>query len=555
MAWSDTATIQNRLDGALNAYQWAMAAAVCDELIRRLHREGAPYPEHAAREVLASLRRKRQFALGARMAEAFIRTGQNASRVRRQYAQALIDEGILLAPEPLLRSLTLEPLGGDSQVAEAHGLLGRLYKQLYVNADNPGSAYARLFFERALGEYLQTYRLGPKQYAWHGINVVALLHRGRADGIDVQRLPDADVLAADILESLPQPSKVVDAFDLATRLEALLALGRHADTETAALDYVNHPDADAFEIGSTLRQFIEVWRLNPDTPPGSTILPVLRAAKLRREGGGIETRPAEVQAEINAVQQAIVNLQNHPRVQLEKVFGEDRTVTLQWYQKGLERTKSVARVEKLNGKGHGTGWLVKAADFFPPEMVVAMPPVLLLTNAHVVNADGSGGALQPDEARANFQGLNTVFEFDRVVWSSPPEKLDATFLAFAGSAVPASEPIPIAAKRVRFTEPAARMYIIGHPGGRDLELSLHDNLLLGCKDPLLHYRTPTEGGSSGSPVFEALDWRAVALHHAGGTYERLDGQQPPYEANEGITVLAIREAIKQTTAGIAQPTL
>jgi hypothetical protein len=33
------------------------------------------------------------------------------------------------------------------------------------------------------------------------------------------------------------------------------------------------------------------------------------------------------------------------------------------------------------------------------------------------------------------------------------------------------------------------------------------------------------------------------LHHAGGTFDRLDKQPPPYEANEGITVLAIKKAI------------
>jgi V8-like Glu-specific endopeptidase len=74
-------------------------------------------------------------------------------------------------------------------------------------------------------------------------------------------------------------------------------------------------------------------------------------------------------------------------------------------------------------------------------------------------------------------------------------------------------------------------------------LSLQDNLLLGCNEWLLHYRTPTEGGSSGSPVFEDEGWQAVGLHHAGGTFERLDGTRPPYQANEGITVLAIRAAI------------
>jgi hypothetical protein len=549
MSWSDTAEIQNQLDAALDKYQWAAAADVCDRLIARIYQEETPYPEGAAKDALASLRRKRQFAMAVRVAEVLIRTGQTAARVRRQYAQALIDQGILLAPEPLLRTLAMEPLDGDSQVAEAHGLLGRIYKQLYVNADRPGSPYARLFFERALSEYLQTYQLAPKRYSWHGINVVALLHRAAGDGLDVAQAPNADDLASAILASLPEPSKVVEVFDLATRLEALIALGRHADAEKAALDYVAHAGADVFEIGSTLRQLEQVWRLKPDTSPGSTVLPLLRAARLRKEGGGLETSPTEVDKEIRAVRRAVENLENRQDIQLEKVFGEDATVTLQWYETGLQRTKSVARVEKLNGKGHGTGWLVKAADFFPPESLEGLPPVLLLTNAHVVNEQGTGGALSPDEARANFQGLKQRLEFERVVWSSPLDQLDATFLAFKDNQQPSAEAIPLQSKPVQFTEPPSRTYIIGHPGGRDLELSLQDNLLLGCKEPRLHYRTPTEGGSSGSPVFEALDWRAIALHHAGGRFERLDGKQPPYEANEGITVLAIREAIKQQVAG------
>ena len=86
MSWGDTFEIQNRLDASLSRYQWNAASQVCDDLIARIHQEGAPYPEPAARQVLAALRKKRQFALGSRVAEAFIRFGQNAPRIRRQYA-------------------------------------------------------------------------------------------------------------------------------------------------------------------------------------------------------------------------------------------------------------------------------------------------------------------------------------------------------------------------------------------------------------------------------------------------------------------------------------
>ena len=533
MSWSDARDINTALSAALITYDWKRAAVICSELIRRITVEPSPFPEASAKEIIAALRKKRRFELLVPVAEAFMRSGQNAPRIRRQYAQGLIEQGILVASEPILQSLTTDPLEGDSQVDEAHGLLGRIYKQLYVASGQPQGPYARVFFERALSEYLQTYRFDPKQHVWHGINVVALLHRGRADGISVQNAPDPDRLAHDILEALPSPSATTEAFDLASRLEVLVALGRHAEAEAVALEYSQHPAADAFEFGSTLRQFEQVWRLTDGAPPGSTILPILRAARLHGENGQVTTSPAHVEREIATVQHALTTL--------EKTFGEDKTTTLRWYETGLLRTKSVARVERLNDKGHGTGWLVRSEDFFPD-----LPPRrLLLTNAHVVSPTGGNGALQPDQVRANFQGLKSHFDFeDKPVWSSPPDQLDATFLAFRNGA-PEADPMPLFERKLRLLEPPARVYIMGHPSGRDLEFSLHDNKMLACTDRFVHYRTPTEPGSSGSPVFEADEWKVIALHHAGGAVSRLDGVAEKYEANEGIVIRGVQEATRK----------
>src|SRR5262249_44796144 len=90
-----------------------------------------------------------------------------------------------------------------------------------------------------------------------------------------------------------------------------------------------------------------------------------------------------------------------------------------------------------------------------------------------------------------------------------------------------------------------RVYIIGHPSGGDLSFSIHDNLLLDYQDSLLHYRTPTEGGSSGSPVFNQ-QWRLIGLHHKGGEHmRRLNGKPGTYAANEGIWIRSIIDAAKK----------
>jgi V8-like Glu-specific endopeptidase len=79
-----------------------------------------------------------------------------------------------------------------------------------------------------------------------------------------------------------------------------------------------------------------------------------------------------------------------------------------------------------------------------------------------------------------------------------------------------------------------------------LEISLCDNHLLAFNDRVLHYTTPCGPGSSGSPVFEEEDWRVVAIHHKGtSSMKRLDGQGT-YEVNEGIAILAVLKAMRES---------
>jgi V8-like Glu-specific endopeptidase len=223
---------------------------------------------------------------------------------------------------------------------------------------------------------------------------------------------------------------------------------------------------------------------------------------------------------------------------LEKVFGVDRFKTLQWWRTGLKRCRAVVRIDDLNGVGRGTGFLIEGSALHP-----SLPPLVVITNAHVVP-----DAIEPTDAVVAFHGLDAdeagskEFNVRTVCWSSPPSPpgVDTTVLELDG--LPDKvEPIPLV-DTVRFTDDS-RAYIIGHPRGYDQpQFSIQDNKMLDHDDTHLHYRSPTEGGSSGSPVFES-QWKVIGLHHAGSvTMSRLEGKGT-YPANEALRIDAIRTAI------------
>jgi hypothetical protein len=530
MSWKDSAIIEGNLTGALSAFDWKRASEIVEALIGQIRRERDLLPELTAKRLLANLRRKRQFGLMARLAQALLESGQRAFQIQRQYAQALIDLGYLTPAERMLEPL-IQQAKGTIEEHEAHGLIGRIHKQTYVaNRDGERSRY-RSYLERAYSEYLAAYRLRPADNLWHGINAVALAELARRDGVSLRDRTDSKALATAIRKALDQressSAEGLSTWDLATAMEARLALGDSAAALELALAYTESQSADAFEISSTLRQMIEVWGLDDSKLPGSRLLPILRAALVHRQGGSLTVQ----------VEQAHADLRPTLRPALEKVFGAARFAPLKWYQQGLQRAQSIARIERLSGQGHGTGWIVKGGDFFPNQK----GKLLVVTNHHVISDPPYPGALRPDQAKVHFQMLSQVLEVDQIIWSSPPSEYDATFVSLKRK--PGAKPLELATQPEQIGDPPPRLYIIGHPGGRNLEFSLEDTELLAANQKLLHYRTPTEGGSSGSPVFEDQEWKVVALHHAGrAEMPRIDGQHGTYEANEGISIQAIRTA-------------
>src|SRR5262249_20684643 len=125
-----------------------------------------------------------------------------------------------------------------------------------------------------------------------------LLNRGGAPA-DVA---ESNGLARSVLEALERKeaastSSSLSAWDVATRMEACVALRRHEEAVEAAEEYVHSADVNAFALNSTRRQLEEVWQLSSDTEPGRSILPLLRGALLRRSSGGIRLQASDVSLE------------------------------------------------------------------------------------------------------------------------------------------------------------------------------------------------------------------------------------------------------------------
>jgi V8-like Glu-specific endopeptidase len=544
MDW-DPAQFRKDLTKKVEAFDKEGAAALCDKLITHISQSVAPYPADEAGRILKLLRRKRLFKLMQNVADALIQSGQNAAEVRRQYAQALIDQGNVTAAIAVLDALIGDTQNDPYENAEARGLKGRTYKQLYINAKEPSNARNKLNLERAVRCYFDVYEAAPEDNLWHGINIAALLLRARRDGFTLEGFPDPEKLAQDVLNVVEKKDADAKAqyWDFATAAEACIALNKIEDAILWVGKYLKASYADAFELASTVRQLKEVWQLDMTSELGKLILPPLNAELLKREGGEVELTAQDLRPEN---QERPIDKENY-----EKVFGEDSFKTYEWYKRGEARCRAVARIGREATRGLGTGFLIKGSELskkFGSGLV-------LITNAHVISNDpqvvAKYGSLLPDEAVITFEVLGKKkYKVEKLLWTSPPYELDATILKLDK---PVNDPdmYPLA-QALPIVQTSSRVYIIGHPAGGTLSLSLQDNALLDHQDPpgFIHYRTPTVGGSSGSPVFNR-DWDLIGLHHSGdSSMRKLNGKQGTYEANEGIWIRAIINAIaksEQTT--------
>jgi tetratricopeptide (TPR) repeat protein len=507
-----------------------------------------------AASLLLCLRDLREFDRLCALADLVCRLRPDDAKARRLYAQGLIETGRLAAAVDVLEAAKHRYGEEHSEYAEFEGLLGRAYKQLFMDTVDPRGTWASSFIKRSFDEYGGAYARDRAKDFWHGINLGALAHVADLRGVALHGR-SAGEYTTELLTALEaiEPTKR-DQWWYATKAEAHAAQGEWEASEQALRTYIDHAETTPFMLASTLRQLRDLWSIQRE-PRGARLLQMLEATLMSRPTPGAVLKMGSPHLlEMRA-------LEPKNDAMLQRLVGPQGFETIKWYRKGLKRAESVAAVTERLGLRFGTGFAVRAGDV----CITPGDEVLLLTNFHVLNSAGLGG-------RKDFGNVEVVFEAISeetitfavrcvVAESNSDDGLDYALFRLAGP-VERLQPLDLSTY-MEAPDSKARVYVIGYPLGDVMQFSLQDNVLLDheCeptgKPPnparrRVQYSASTEKGNSGSPVFDKKR-DCIALHHAGGKRNpreerygipRLNGQSTAWEANQGIWIGSIQNDVK-----------
>jgi hypothetical protein len=516
---------------------WDLQAAV-DVIANRLHHDPDITVEQV-RRLAKHLNDRRHFEPARVLCASWLAKYPGDATVNRLHAQALLDLNAFDKAELVLAE-GLERIAKDGGPApektEHLGLLGRSYKERFLATGDTR------WLERAIAQYYDSYSSARQDY-WLGINAVALVERAARENVAVTVGQSSDALAHELLVNVEArwSKNTSDPWLAATASEALLALGRCDAAELWLYRFLHHPRATPFAVGSYTRQLREVWQGMDDRGCAGRLFGITAAHEARTQGVW--------RIDAHSVPKVRAALQAQP-AEYERNFLGEGTFTVATVKKLLASCHSIGGVHDADGNRLGTGFLMAGGDLADRFSGTAV----FVTNAHVVG----NNAIPADQATVTFElaeprnGAPRHHKIAELLFTSPPgdfgkSRSDDEHLDVVVATLRDLSEAPVclkAAPRLPILTAKSRAFIAGHPRGAGLQVSLHDSHLLDFDEPhrLVHYRTPTDPGSSGSPVFND-SWDVIAVHHGGsGQMPRLHGSGQ-YEANEGIAVEAIRRRL------------
>ncbi|MEY9136501.1 hypothetical protein ACVMII_005398 [Bradyrhizobium diazoefficiens] len=224
-----------------------------------------------------------------------------------------------------------------------------------------------------------------------------------------------------------------------------------------------------------------------------------------------------------------------------------------WQDRLIKIERQVCRIE-MDGKALGTGFLVG--------------PDTVLTNWHVFEVAKSADKVRQLGCRFDYVRLpNGQTDFGRLIMLNGVDGLDSSPYSTAEKSGNPDAPLPTVNELdyalLRLAAPVgeqlvegaprgwialpkavsplptdAPILIVQHPEGTPMKLALDTQAVIGLNGnrTRLRYRTNTDPGSSGSPVF-TMDWDIVALHHYG------DPKWQNARFNQGVPIELVRQRI------------
>lgn len=463
--------------------------------------------EHALGDIdaaCAQLQAARNFTALGRLADAAIQQGHHGP-MWQHLVQSLLDNGAYTAARATITEALERDDLASSQRSALGGQLGRIGKDLYLRTDAAEHLIA------SVDAYAQAVRDGGDPL-WHGVNAHALAQLARRRGIEVAPL---DIESTHDLMRRAEASAAADPTNkwaIATMVETSLLIGNPVPVDIIVTQLA---DAPPFLHGSLRRQLREVWNLPDDHQA------VMALAELSLQHGG--TTEIELPPTPDG---------------FEKMFGTEAPIPLENYRSGSKAAESVCTLTTAGGFHAGTGFALDGVHLHPS----LAGRRVIITNEHVIPLPSRDG-VRAETLSASFTARNieALSGFTGIWWSAR-EDLDIALLVsdqLDGSDVASLQP----AHAVPEVIDGAYVYVVGHPGGGGLQMSIRGNDLLDTDGTRLHYRAPTQGGSSGSPVFDRA-WQLVGVHHYGSAnLSALKHKTGRYPGNQGTALPAVTQRL------------